>query len=226
MGRVVSTPEEAASAATEGASVVLWQVPCWSLHCPVMHCVGAQNKFWVPPPTMTAAVHLLVRPRGVWHRVCTPGVGTTLGCTAMRSSCLSEQSHVWPELLLSPQARHGEVPDAAALEAAKQQMRGGGIPLLVGATAVESPETVRALAASGVDGFATPFRGLQELAEAADPDASRDSPEDCVASVLGAPLAANIIEDAVVMVWTMSSASRALRIRLLRTISPDAVFPT
>ena len=28
VGRVVSTPEEAASAATEGASVVLWQVPC------------------------------------------------------------------------------------------------------------------------------------------------------------------------------------------------------
>ena len=32
VGRVVSTPEEAASAATEGASVVLWQVPCPTLH--------------------------------------------------------------------------------------------------------------------------------------------------------------------------------------------------
>ncbi len=89
------------------------------------------------------------------------------------------------------QARHGEVPDAGALEAAKRQMRGGGIPLLVGATAVGSPDTVRALAASGVDGFATPLSALQALAKAADPNAARGSPEDCVASVLGAPSAAS-----------------------------------
>ena len=87
------------------------------------------------------------------------------------------------------QAPHGEVPDAAALAAVKRQQRGGGIPLLVGTSAVDSPEALRSLTAAGVDGFATPFRALHELAAAADPSGSWQSPEDCVASVLGAPLA-------------------------------------
>ena len=92
------------------------------------------------------------------------------------------------------------MPDAGALEAAKRQMRGGGIPLLVGSTAVGSPDTVRALAASGVDGFATPLSALQALAAAADPEAARGSPEDCVASVLGAPSAAKTLNVYVMVV--------------------------
>ncbi len=36
------------------------------------------------------------------------------------------------------QVPHGEVPDAESLAAAKRQQRGGGIPLLVGASAVDS----------------------------------------------------------------------------------------
>ena len=45
---------------------------------------------------------------------------------------------------------------------------------------------VAELTAAGADGFAIPFGDLPALAEAADPVGARESPEDCVASVLGA----------------------------------------
>ena len=84
------------------------------------------------------------------------------------------------------------MPSTEEVSLGKQQQRGAGIPVIIGASAGAATDSaaVSSLTGAGIDGLACAFSDLRSLALAANPRGSRDSPQDCVDSIIGAGLLA------------------------------------
>ena len=93
------------------------------------------------------------------------------------------------ELSRSLQATDGAMPSVGDVTAAKEQQRGAGIPVIVGAAAGGQFDASALCGLEGalVDGFATAFSDLASLAAAAEPEGLHGTPGECVTSVLGKP---------------------------------------